>query len=72
MIEYTTKSAGLAKTVLTLKTDNFILLSAVEEEIKKAKSKEDGLEYVAKAQEDITSLSKKDEKKTITITIEMS
>lgn len=72
MIEYTTKSAGLAKTVLTLKTDNFILLSAVEEEIKKAKSKEDGLEYVAKAQEDITPLSKKDEKKTITITIEMS
>jgi len=72
MIEYTTKSAGLAKTVLTLKTDNFILLSAIEEEIKKAKSKEDGLEYAAKAQEDITPLSKKDEKKTITITIEMS
>lgn len=72
MIEYTTKSAGLAKTVLTLKTDNFILLSAVEEEIKKAKSKEDGLEYTPKVQEDIKPLSKKDEKKKITITIEMS
>lgn len=72
MIEYTTKSAGLAKTVLTLKTDNFILLSAVEEEIKKAKSKEEGLEYTPKVKEDIKPLSPKDEKKTITITIEMS
>lgn len=72
MIEYTTKSAGLAKTVLTLKTDNFILLSAVEEEIKKAKSKEEGLEYTSKVKEDIKPLSPKDEKKTITITIEMS
>lgn len=72
MIEYTTKSAGLAKTVLTLKTDNFILLSTVEEEIKKAKCKEEGLEYVAKAQEDMNPLSKNDEKKTITISIEMS
>lgn len=72
MIEYTTKSAGLAKTVLTLKTDNFILLSTVEEEIKKAKSKEDGLEYTPKVQESIKPISQKDEKKTITITIEMS
>ena len=72
MIEYTTKSAGLAKTVLTLKTDNFILLSTVEEEIKKAKSKEDGLEYTPKVQESIKPIPQKDEKKAITITIEMS
>ena len=72
MIEYTTKSAGLAKTVLTLKTDNFILLSAVEEEIKKAKSKEDGLEYTPQVQDNIKLLSQKDEKKTIIISIEMS
>lgn len=72
MIEYTTKSAGLAKTVLTLKTDNFILLSAVEEEIKKAKSKEEGSEYTSEVQESIKSIPQKDEKKTITISIEMS
>ena len=72
MIEYTTKSAGLAKTVLTLKTDNFILLSAVEEEIKKAKSKEAGLEYTPEVQDNIKFLSQKDEKKTIIISIEMS
>ena len=72
MIEYTTKSAGLAKTVLTLKTDNFILLSAVEEEIKKAKSKEAGLEYTPEVQDNIKFLSQKDEKKTIIISIVMS
>lgn len=72
MIEYTTKNSGLANYTLTLKTNNLILLTIVESEIKKAKSKEEGSEYTPQVQDNIKLLSRKDEKKTITISIEMS
>jgi len=72
MIEYTTKNSGLANYTLTLKTNNLILLTIVESEIKKAKSKEEGSEYTSEVQESIKSIPQKDEKKTITISIEMS
>ena len=71
MIEYTTKNEIGAKYSLTMKTDNLLLLGTVENILRKAKSDEDNIDYVPDVQENDKPILQKDEKKTITITIEM-
>lgn len=75
MIEYTTKINGLRNYALTLKTNNLDLFMSVESEIYKAKCKENKIDCTPdmKNKEKIISTANdsNNEKKTISITIEI-
>lgn len=73
MIEYTAKRDGLARFSINLKTSNLPLFLKIEDEIIKAKCKEEKTEYPDEFEKTIRVLSESqsNEKKTITITFDI-
>lgn len=73
MIEYTAKRDGLARFSINLKTSNLPLFLKVEDEIIKAKCKEEKTEHPDEFEKTIRVLSESqsNEKKTITITFDI-
>ena len=73
MIEYTAKRDGLARFSINLKTSNLPLFLKIEDEIIKAKCKEEKTEYPDEFEKTIRVLSdsQSNEQKTITITFDI-